>query len=1337
MDGDYSTTPQPMLASSSAPASGSASASAIGAQNPSSASNGGPQQHGGPHPSNGGGPVITSSTFTFDPTPSSNGFSNLSSFPIYHPGVVHPDTSGPLGSSQPYTSGQSSNSSLHNPFQMGLPTSSTRTRRDSGPDGSSGYNNEHGRQDGRDSMRYYRAPPQGLNGNGVGGPPFMHHYGDSHNLHVASQPGQPGHLGLSAIPMTAPIHSNDWRHHPSAPLQSSWSGSNNGGIIHSAIPTRRSTLSGTGMSPTAYESDGDDPYSDTPAVSRRKSEGQAMEGLRPMKKGRVGRPPKQAQSKQKTTTTTTTPTTTIGHKQSGSKKARVSSSSAATSPVKKEDEVKVEDEDEDGEQEDEEDHEDELRAVGDAPEEEEKMDHRKRKRNRTIRSCVPCHNHKRKCDRRRPCGRCTALGLTGTCVYEVDDIRAMSDPTVAESERLRRRIAELEKVVRELRQRQPSRAATAAAAAAAASTSASAAANSSGPPTVAVSTPNGTTDSNQPNGSGAGDTKKRRVIVDRYARLKMGEVVSLAHEAGAVTDGEGPEGDATPNGHARRGSKDDGEPGQDRHGSVGAGGEKKDYWAEPYTTYFLPGEEMVEDRIGRRTFLGASAGKSMLRRLREITRDGTVGEDSDLLSIPEETAFTGVFPDLRKTFPFTTIWSHENFSGEIIGLLPDKEQSEILLATWEEEVSSYFLAWHVPSLKGEFRRFFAMTTAEKMNVPLSSLSLFLMICSLGCVMRATRSEIFGHPDSNGREDEPSPKTKDPKDITSSRLQSELYLSGAYQALRLCSFLSNPSVASIQAQILVNIYLFNSERAADAWAQTGSLVRQCIAMGLHVDPARLDAKISLRDAEVRRRIWWTVAGLDALLCVSFGRPSVINFYQTSLPQDRTDDNLSDSPGTGQRLLPPSNVLSNETTDMTYHAAYFQLTIPSYELLDRIFHVDRTFSRSAIYGWFSPSPDGQEGVDNGKESGHTYEGAMRLANDINQWYAHIPRDMRFEPEEDTAETLKALSPRRVNQRLILCSKTFMIVMVLHRPYLRADPAAYPESSEICYRAAHLVLSAYRVGAGAGASSLWVWWTVSYRAFHAGAVCAFLAIRQPGTELARRCMDDLRGAIAVIEGRMTAWKNAHPVQADLRDGLIKLEQLATAATRQKSSPTSSKLSNDTPLTFNPNLLSAGWQSQPHDASYPMANIDSHHLFHPGAPTMGALHPSTPLSEIRGFPDLPVTSPGVGVNGVPSPNPGYPMISGDTTLKQVIPSLGGGAVSASYSGSEYPFQSDSLATNEAVSLPHFWASMFGIRMDKENGEIHENGGVSGSSGPPGGGGGGGGRGQDDGSMIPVPNHM
>lgn len=112
--------------------------------------------------------------------------------------------------------------------------------------------------------------------------------------------------------------------------------------------------------------------------------------------------------------------------------------------------------------------------------------------------------------------------------------------------------------------------------------------------------------------------------------------------------------------------------------------------------------------------------------------------------------------------------------------------------------------------------------------------------------------------------------RDPKDLTSSRLQSELYcklsmtdwkwdgadetVSAAYQALRLCSFMSNPTICTIQAQVLINVYLLNSERAADAWSQVAIMVRQCIAMGLHRDPLSLDSKISMRDAEIRRRIW---------------------------------------------------------------------------------------------------------------------------------------------------------------------------------------------------------------------------------------------------------------------------------------------------------------------------------------------------------------------------------------------------------------------------------------------------------------------------------------------------
>ncbi|KAJ6534632.1 hypothetical protein DFH09DRAFT_119280 [Mycena vulgaris] len=77
------------------------------------------------------------------------------------------------------------------------------------------------------------------------------------------------------------------------------------------------------------------------------------------------------------------------------------------------------------------------------------VDHRKRRRNRTTQSCLNCHATKRMCDRKRPCSRCSQLGITGNCVYEVDDPNRQGKPD--EGARLMNRIAELEGVIRELK----------------------------------------------------------------------------------------------------------------------------------------------------------------------------------------------------------------------------------------------------------------------------------------------------------------------------------------------------------------------------------------------------------------------------------------------------------------------------------------------------------------------------------------------------------------------------------------------------------------------------------------------------------------------------------------------------------------------------------------------------------------------------------------------------------------------------------------------------------------------------------------------------------------------
>ncbi|CAK5283247.1 unnamed protein product [Mycena citricolor] len=79
-------------------------------------------------------------------------------------------------------------------------------------------------------------------------------------------------------------------------------------------------------------------------------------------------------------------------------------------------------------------------------------DHRKRRRNRTTHSCTSCHTSKRMCDRKRPCTRCTQLGVGAECTYQLNAV-GISDEAEDKSREaaLLSRISDLERIVDELR----------------------------------------------------------------------------------------------------------------------------------------------------------------------------------------------------------------------------------------------------------------------------------------------------------------------------------------------------------------------------------------------------------------------------------------------------------------------------------------------------------------------------------------------------------------------------------------------------------------------------------------------------------------------------------------------------------------------------------------------------------------------------------------------------------------------------------------------------------------------------------------------------------------------
>ena len=120
------------------------------------------------------------------------------------------------------------------------------------------------------------------------------------------------------------------------------------------------------------------------------------------------------------------------------------------------------------------------------------------------------------------------------------------------------------------------------------------------------------------------DLKKRRVIIDRFARFKIDEV-AMAAVAAAF---EGKE-----SGHdSRRSSLSSAELNNDKDPPEEGQGQK-DYLREPYRTYVLPGEEVAYDSVGRQTFIGASAGKSMIRRVSSRLRPAA--QVSSVNSLPQ------------------------------------------------------------------------------------------------------------------------------------------------------------------------------------------------------------------------------------------------------------------------------------------------------------------------------------------------------------------------------------------------------------------------------------------------------------------------------------------------------------------------------------------------------------------------------------------------------------------------------------------------------------------------------------------------------------------------------
>ena len=150
------------------------------------------------------------------------------------------------------------------------------------------------------------------------------------------------------------------------------------------------------------------------------------------------------------------------------------------------------------------------------------------------------------------------------------------------------------------------------------------------------------------------------------------------------------------------------------------------------------------------------------------------------------------------------------------------------------------------------------------------------------------------------------------DLASQNLHSLFLMSASLQLLRISNFLASPTIDAICVICYFTAYLNYEGRLGELWPVLGINIRLAQSMGLHRDPSII-SNLPVAEAELRRRLFWTIAAHETALSTVFGRPNGLGFFDCDLPE-----NVSDS-----GLFGGEKAISSATNEVTFNRYIWEL------------------------------------------------------------------------------------------------------------------------------------------------------------------------------------------------------------------------------------------------------------------------------------------------------------------------------------------------------------------------------------------------------------------------------
>ena len=222
--------------------------------------------------------------------------------------------------------------------------------------------------------------------------------------------------------------------------------------------------------------------------------------------------------------------------------------------------------------------------------------------------------------------------------------------------------------------------------------------------------------------------------------------------------------------------------------------------------------------------------------------------------------------------PFSNYWTLAGGLAEVVEVLPSKDQSDILIAKYFDVVDPIYPMIDQVSFRQDYEHVWSIPPEERKHTDGSLIALMFVMLAMG-----TQFVLLPSPDQ--------------KEQT-----AEFYVSASHQALRMSSYLSRPSLRSIQTMVLITYFLMNDNHSSDAYCFAGILIRQAYALGLNRDPSLVVPNAYAFEMQQRRKLWQAVFLQDTFFTIILKLPPTATHTDVRLEDlDERDQDPNENAG----------------------------------------------------------------------------------------------------------------------------------------------------------------------------------------------------------------------------------------------------------------------------------------------------------------------------------------------------------------------------------------------------------------------------------------------------------